>query len=140
MDFKHILSTQQFLNKKVLVDIFRKADKFERADRQGKIPKLLQNKILSCVFYEPSTRTRFSFESAVLKLGGQVITTESAGHFSSAIKGETLEDSVRIISVLRYNCPAPQRTRSRRTGCKSFSRSNYQCRRWRWRTSYSSTP
>ena len=109
MDFKHILSTQQFLNKKVLVDIFRKADKFERADRQGKIPKLLQNKILSCVFYEPSTRTRFSFESAVLKLGGQVITTESAGHFSSAIKGETLEDSVRIIAgysdmiVLRHN-------------------------------------
>ena len=78
MDFKHILSTQQFLNKKVLVDIFRKADKFERADRQGKIPKLLQDKILSCVFYEPSTRTRFSFESAMLKLGGQVITTESA--------------------------------------------------------------
>jgi len=109
MDFKHILSTQQFLNKKVLVDIFRKADKFERADRQGKIPKLLQDKILSCVFYEPSTRTRFSFESAMLKLGGQVITTESAGHFSSAIKGETLEDSVRIISgysdmiVLRHN-------------------------------------
>ena len=109
MNFKHILSTQQFLNKKVLVDIFRKADKFERADRQGKIPKLLQDKILSCVFYEASTRTRFSFESAMLKLGGQVITTESAGHFSSAIKGETLEDSVRIISgysdmiVLRHN-------------------------------------
>ena len=111
MSFKHILSTQQFLNKKVLVDIFRRADKFEKADRQGKIPKLLQNKILSCVFYEPSTRTRFSFESAMLKLGGQVISTESAGHFSSAIKGETLEDSVRIIAgysdmiVLRHTEP-----------------------------------
>ena len=111
MSFKHILSTQQFLNKKVLVDIFRRADKFEKADRQGKIPKLLQNKILSCVFYYPSTRTRFSFESAMLKLGGQVISTESAGHFSSAIKGETLEDSVRIIAgysdmiVLRHTEP-----------------------------------
>lgn len=95
---KHILSTQQFLDKKELVSIFKKADKFEKADRQGKIPKLLRDKILSCVFYEPSTRTRFSFESAMLKLGGQVISTESAGHFSSAIKGETLEDSIRIIS------------------------------------------
>ena len=109
MKLEHILSTQQFLNKNLLIDIFRKADKFEKADRQEKIPKLLQNKILSCVFYEPSTRTRFSFESAMLKLGGQVISTESAGHFSSSIKGETLEDSVRIISgysdmiVLRHH-------------------------------------
>ena len=108
-NFKHILSTQKFLNKKTLTDIFRIADKFEKANRQGKILKLLQNKILSCLFYEPSTRTRFSFESAMIKLGGQVISTESAGHFSSAIKGETLEDSIKIISgysdiiVLRHN-------------------------------------
>jgi len=108
---QHILSTQQFLNRKELVNIFKKAEKFEKADRQGKVPKLLRNKILSCVFYEPSTRTRFSFESAMLKLGGQVISTESAGHFSSAIKGETLEDSIRIISgysdmiVLRHHEP-----------------------------------
>lgn len=109
MKLKHILSTQQFLNKNVLVDIFKKADKFEKADQQNKVPKLLQNKIISCVFYESSTRTRFSFESAVLKLGGQVISTENAGHFSSAVKGETLEDSIRIISgysdliVLRHH-------------------------------------
>ena len=98
MNLKHILSTQQFLNKKTLQDIFKIADCFEKADRKNKVPKILQSKILSCVFYEPSTRTRFSFESAMLKLGGQVISTESAGHFSSAIKGETLEDSIRIIS------------------------------------------
>jgi len=106
---KHILSTQQFSNEQVLKDIFKKADIFEKADRQGKTLKLLQNKILACVFYEASTRTRFSFESAMIKLGGQVISTESAGYFSSAIKGETLEDSVRVISgyadmiVLRHN-------------------------------------
>lgn len=109
MKLNHILSTQQFLNKKLLTDLFKKADKLEKADQKGKVPKLLKNKILSCLFYEPSTRTRFSFESAMLKLGGQVITTESAGHFSSAVKGETLEDSIRIISgysdmiVLRHN-------------------------------------
>lgn len=98
MKLKHILSTQQFLDKNVLINIFKVADKFERADRQNKVPKLLENKILSCLFYEPSTRTRFSFESAMLKLGGQVISTENAGQFSSAIKGETLMDSIKVIS------------------------------------------
>ena len=58
----------------------------------------LRGKIMASLFYEPSTRTRFSFESAMLKLGGGVITTENAGEFSSAAKGETLEDSIRVIN------------------------------------------
>lgn len=98
MKLKHILSTQQFLDKITLWNIFKIADKFEKAAQKNKIQKLSQNKIMSCVFYEPSTRTRFSFEAAMIKLGGQVISTENAGQFSSAIKGETLEDSIRIIS------------------------------------------
>ena len=53
---------------------------------------------MASLFYEPSTRTRFSFESAMLKLGGGVITTENAAEFSSAAKGETLEDSIRVIN------------------------------------------
>ena len=52
---------------------------------------------MSTLFYEPSTRTRLSFESAMCRLGGTVLSTESAGEFSSAAKGETLEgDCVRI--------------------------------------------
>lgn len=47
--------------------------------------------IMSTLFYEPSTRTRLSFESAMCRLGGTVLSTESAGEFSSAAKGETLE-------------------------------------------------
>ena len=52
---------------------------------------------LATIFYEPSTRTRLSFETAMYKLGGNVISTENAREFSSAIKGETVEDTVRIV-------------------------------------------
>lgn len=53
--------------------------------------KMLDGYIMSTLFYEPSTRTRLSFESAMTRLGGTVISTESAGEYSSAAKGETLE-------------------------------------------------
>lgn len=59
---------------------------------------LLENRVLATLFYEPSTRTRLSFESAMLRLGGQVISTENASEFSSAIKGESVEDTVRIVA------------------------------------------
>ena len=94
---EHILTTKQFLDKKILEQIFRSADLMERMDKKGKVPKYLEGKILATLFYEPSTRTRFSFETAMLKLGGQVITTENAKEFSSAIKGETIEDTVRVV-------------------------------------------
>ncbi|MSU60584.1 MAG: aspartate carbamoyltransferase [Candidatus Staskawiczbacteria bacterium] len=98
MIFKHILSANQFLDKNILVTIFKRTNRFEALDKKDKLPQPLKGKILSCLFYEPSTRTRFSFESAMLKLGGQVISAESAGQFSSASKGETLEDSIKVIS------------------------------------------
>lgn len=53
---------------------------------------------LATIFYEPSTRTRLSFETAMHRLGGNVISTENAREFSSAIKGETLEDTIRIVN------------------------------------------
>jgi aspartate carbamoyltransferase catalytic subunit len=46
---------------------------------------------MATLFYEPSTRTRLSFECAMRRLGGEVLTTENAREFSSAAKGETLE-------------------------------------------------
>jgi aspartate carbamoyltransferase catalytic subunit len=60
--------------------------------------QLLSGKIMASLFFEPSTRTRFSFETAMARLGGEVISTENAAQFSSMIKGETLEDSIRVIS------------------------------------------
>ena len=53
---------------------------------------------MATLFYEPSTRTRLSFESAMARLGGAVLTTESAQEFSSAAKGETLEDTIRVVA------------------------------------------
>lgn len=61
-------------------------------------PNLLEDKIMATLFYEPSTRTRLSFESAMQRLGGKVISTESASDFSSAAKGETLEDTIRVVN------------------------------------------
>ncbi|TYH21112.1 hypothetical protein ES288_A04G016600v1 [Gossypium darwinii] len=52
---------------------------------------------MATLFYEPSTRTRLSFESAMKRLGGEVLTTENAREFSSAAKGETLEDTIRTV-------------------------------------------
>ncbi len=88
----HIIESQQF-DIKLINSIFTSADKLEK-----KADSSLKGKVMASVFYEPSTRTRFSFESAMLHLGGNVITTENAKEFSSAVKGETLEDSTRVIS------------------------------------------
>ena len=89
---RHVIEAQQF-NRAELEQLFRLADQCERDTS-----KPLAGKILASLFYEPSTRTRLSFESAMMRLGGNVLTTENAREFSSAIKGETLEDSIRVVS------------------------------------------
>src|SRR5262245_26171609 len=65
--------------------------------RIGKSTTVAVNHILATLFYEPSTRTRLSFESAMLRLGGDVITSADPAT-SSAAKGESLADSVRVIA------------------------------------------
>jgi len=74
---------------------------FSSADSMRSLPRpsdLQSGRILATIFYEPSTRTRLSFESAMLRLGGSVISTENAREFSSAIKGETVEDTIMMAS------------------------------------------
>jgi aspartate carbamoyltransferase catalytic subunit len=103
----HVLEAQEF-DREALERIFDTADKMRGIVEQGG-SDILKGKLLASLFYEPSTRTRFSFETAMLRLGGEVITTESAGQFSSTVKGETLEDTIKIVSsyadviVLRHN-------------------------------------
>ncbi|WP_094751563.1 aspartate carbamoyltransferase [Psychromonas sp. CD1] len=61
-------------------------------------PTLLKGKVIASCFFEPSTRTRLSFETAIQRLGGTVIGFDNAGNTSLAKKGETLADSVQVIS------------------------------------------
>jgi aspartate carbamoyltransferase catalytic subunit len=56
----------------------------------------LRNRILATLFFEPSTRTRLSFEAAMLRLGGQVLSAPDPAGLSAA-KGETLEDTIRMV-------------------------------------------
>ena len=71
--------------------IFKTARQMEDIKPGSAEARQLEGYIMSTLFYEPSTRTRLSFESAMARLGGTVLSTESAGQFSSAAKGETLE-------------------------------------------------
>jgi len=90
---RHVVEVGQF-DRTSVEDLFRQSEAMRRLP-QTNAP--LRGRILSTLFYEPSTRTRLSFESAMHRLGGQVIATENAREFSSAIKGETLEDTIRIV-------------------------------------------
>ena len=92
---RHVVSAEQF-PPALLDELFASADEMGRR-LVAAAPPLLPGRVMATLFYEPSTRTRLSFESAMLRLGGQVVSTENARDFSSAIKGETLEDTVRIV-------------------------------------------
>ncbi|MDX9790930.1 MAG: aspartate carbamoyltransferase [Candidatus Kapaibacterium sp.] len=96
MDIKHIVESQQFTVPKI-------NELFERTELMKKIvvrggTNDYSNKIMANLFYKPSTRTSFSFASAMYRLGGKVLSTEHAAEFSSEIQGEVIEDTIRIIS------------------------------------------
>ncbi|WP_283597877.1 aspartate carbamoyltransferase [Photobacterium phosphoreum] len=90
---KHIISIPE-LNRAELELIIDTAARL-KADPN---PTLLQNKVIASCFFEPSTRTRLSFETAIQRLGGTVVGFDSPGNTSLANKGETLSDSVQVIT------------------------------------------
>ena len=92
----HIVEAQQF-DTELLSDIFAVAQEMEQVV-QHYGSNILSRRVMATLFYEPSTRTRLSFESAMTRLGGGVLTTENAREFSSAAKGETIEDTIRVIA------------------------------------------
>jgi aspartate carbamoyltransferase catalytic subunit len=88
---RHLVETQQF-DRDSLQKLFELATALEGARDTS-----FGGKILASLFYEPSTRTRLSFESAMYRLGGHVLSMENASESSSATKGETIEDTIRIV-------------------------------------------
>ncbi len=92
---KHVVESQQF-TVPLLMELFDRARGMERVVARGGSLDY-QHRIMATLFYAPSTRTRFSFEAAMYRLGGRVLSTEQAGAFSSAMEGEQVEDSIRII-------------------------------------------
>ena len=77
-----------------LEHVFKVADRMLPLARKGS--SICKNKVLATLFYEPSTRTRLSFQTAMLRLGGRRIGF-SSGAESSSMKGETIADTVRTI-------------------------------------------
>ncbi len=91
---RHIISMKDFSRDEIDI-ILKRAKEFEPAAK-GKKSDMLSGKLLATLFYEPSTRTRLSFETAMKRLGGEVIDMGSI-ESSSVVKGETLADTIRVI-------------------------------------------
>ena len=92
LSFQKLLRGDQ-ITKDDLNKLFNQADIYKDKLAKSQSIKVLEGKILASLFFEPSTRTRFSFESAMNRLGGKVISSSS----SSTQKGETLDDTGRMI-------------------------------------------
>lgn len=97
---RHLLSPLDF-SAGELDELFTLADDIERDP--GKYAHICAGKKLATCFYEPSTRTRLSFETAMLNLGGSVLGFSDAAS-SSASKGESVSDTIRVISCFADIC------------------------------------
>jgi aspartate carbamoyltransferase catalytic subunit len=93
MKNKSLVSINDY-SKEDILDILDLAEGFEKDPRQ----KILSNHVIASLFFEPSTRTRLSFESAINQLGGRVIGFSDAGS-SSVKKGESLRDTIQTVSL-----------------------------------------
>jgi aspartate carbamoyltransferase catalytic subunit len=89
---KSLISIQDFTKDEIL-HVLEVAKEFEANREQN----FLAGKVIACLFFEPSTRTRLSFETAVNRLGARVVGFSDTRN-TSVSKGETLEDTIRIVS------------------------------------------
>src|SRR5574343_1900949 len=93
-EIKHIVSIHD-LNREQIDYILSLAKDIE--DKPEKYKDILRGKVIASLFFEPSTRTKMSFETAVKKLGGNTIGFEDVSN-TSAKKGETFSDSIKVIA------------------------------------------
>jgi len=93
---RHLLSVSQ-LDRAGLDELFTLAEAVTPIAERRSVCTVLDGAVLCSLFFEPSTRTRLSFESAFLRLGGEVTTT-TGFTFSSMAKGESIADTSRVVS------------------------------------------
>ena len=98
LSFRHLLSAEDISREDLEMILDRAAQYHIDAKNGAPVGQTCAGRILATLFFEASTRTRFSFESAMLRLGGQVISLEQ-GLSSSVKKGESLADTGRIVSA-----------------------------------------
>lgn len=107
MKLRHIIESQQF-TQPMLVELFERAREMEKILRRGGT-RDYEKKVMAGLFYESGLLTRLSFESAMARLGGRVISTERASQFFSSTASDSLEDTIRVVDdfcdviVLRHN-------------------------------------
>ncbi len=94
---KRDLTSITDLTNQEIEELFRLADKMLARERTGPAAGICSGKIMATLFYEPSTRTRLSFESAMLRMGGSVISCPDMKSSSTA-KGESIADTARVVS------------------------------------------
>lgn len=95
---QHILTAAQFSKAEIerILDLTREMEPYARKEKVG---DLLEGKVLATLFFEPSTRTRFSFETAMLRLNGTLISNSMMMETSSIKKRETLYDTGKVVSA-----------------------------------------
>ncbi len=89
---KSLISIHDF-TKEEMLHVLDVAQEFEK----NKVQPILRDKVIATLFFEPSTRTRLSFETASNRLGARVIGFSDAGN-TSVSKGETLKDTIKMVS------------------------------------------
>jgi len=105
----HVLTIEMF-DRNLLRSLFNLAERYLKDDRNNRpIEQVMRGKVMGTVFFEASTRTEWSFATAMMRLGGSEKRFDDAS--SSTKKGETLEDTLRVLSsychvvVLRHPTP-----------------------------------
>lgn len=102
----HVVSAEQFVPER-MYDFFAHVDSLQILDRdkdgRTELAQKHQGGRVATLFYQPSTRTRLSFETAAELLGIRHVSTENAREFSSAAKGETIEDTARVLAEYGYD-------------------------------------
>jgi len=93
---RHVISVHDFSVEEI-VEVLDRAEDMVRIAQGQATSDLLRGRVLACIFFEPSTRTRLSFETAMNRLGGGVIGFAGT-EATSVVKGETLADTIRMVS------------------------------------------